>query len=208
MGFLQLILRLFFVLDGGIQQLFSILLTHLGLLLLLLFLVVLLILLIFLLILLLLIFLVVLLLIVITTLLVLLILLLFLLLMLAEHEVITRLIVSGVQTEGILVGLDGLSIHLMRLADHTHIMEGLCLTQGVRLQFRGILKLHHSRRVFLLCHQGIAQVEHGLRILGILLDGLTIGHLCIGIVATVEEFVTLTDILTIGLSVRGKRKEK
>ena len=187
---------------------FSILLTHLGLLLLLLFLVVLLIFLIFLLILLLLVFLVVLLLVVVaTTLLVLLILLLFLLLMLAEHEVITRLVVSGVQTEGILVGLDGLTIHLMRLADHTHIMEGLCLTQGVCLQLRGILKLHHSRRIFLLRHQGIAQVKHSLRILGILLDGLTVGHLCIGIVSTAEELVALTDILTVGLS-KSRSKER
>ena len=173
--------------------------------LLLLFLVVLLIFLVFLLILLLLVFLVVLFLVVVAALLVLLILLLFLLLMLAENEVITRLVVSGVQTEGILVGLDGLTIHLMRLADHTHIMEGFCLTQGVRLQLRGILKLHHSRRVLLLRHQGITQVEYGLRILGILLDGLTIRHFCIGIVATAEEFVALTDILAVSL---GKSRSK
>ena len=84
-------------------------------------------------------------------------------------------------------------------------MEGLRLTQRVRLQLRGILKLRYSRRIFLLSHQGIAQVKHSLRILGILLDGLTVGHLCIGIVATAEELVALTDILTVGL---GKSRSK
>ena len=104
-------------------QLFCIFFTHLGFLLFLRFLFILFI---FILLRFLLIFLVVLLLVVIT-LLVLSVLILLLLLMFTEHTVITRLIVIRIQTQCILVSLDGLTIHLMRLTDNTDVMECLCL---------------------------------------------------------------------------------
>ena len=178
---LQLLLRLLLVLDGGIEQLLGIVLAHLGLGLLLLLLIVLLV---FLLVrLLLILLLVVLLLVVVASLLVLLLLILFLLLMLAEHEIVTGLVVLGIQTQGILVRLDGLTVHLVGLTDDTHVMVGLCLAQGIGLQTGCSLELLHSGRVLLLCHEGITQVEGCLRVLGVLLNRLTIGHLGIGIIA-------------------------
>ena len=119
--------------------------------------------------------------------------------MFAEHEVITGLIVGRVQTEGVLIGLDRLTVHLMCLTDDTDVMEGLRLTQGVGLQSRGGFELLNGDRVFLLSHQSVAEVERCLRILGVLLNGLTVSHLRIGIVATMEEFVALTNILTVAL---------
>ena len=71
---------------------------------------------------------------VLTTTLVLLLLILLLFLMLTEHEVITGLIIVRVQTEGVLIGLDSLTVHLMRLTDDTDVMEGLSLAQGIGLQ--------------------------------------------------------------------------
>ena len=88
--------------------------------------------------------------------LVLLVLVLLLFLMLAEHEVIARLIIVGVQTEGILIGLDSLAILLMRLTDDANVMEGLRFSQGVGFKTCSILELLYSGRVFLLGHQGIA----------------------------------------------------
>ena len=204
LSFLQLVLRLLLILDGSIQQLFRIILAHLRLRLLLLLLV----LLVLLLILLLLVFLIVLLLVVVALLVLLLVLLLFLLLMLAENQVIACLIIAGVQTEGILIGLYRFAIHLMRLADDTHIMIGLGLTQRIGFQLGSTLELRHSGRILLLRHQGITQIIDGLRVLGVLLNSFPIRHLCVGIVTTTEQFVTLTDILTVGLGVRGKRKEE
>ena len=131
--------------------------------------------------------------------LVLLLLILFPFLMLTEHEVITGLIIVRVQTEGVLIGLDSLTVHLMRLTDDTDVMEGLSLAQGIGLQTRSGFELFNGNRVFLLSHQSIAEVERCLRILGVLLNGLTVSHLRIGIVATMEEFVALTNILTVTL---------
>ena len=87
----------------------------------------------------------------------------------------------------------------MRLTDDTDVMEGLRLAQGIGLQTRGGFELLNGDRVFLLSHQRIAEVEGSLRILGILFDGLTVSYLRIGIVAAMEEFVALTDILTVTL---------
>ena len=136
---------------------------------------------------------------VLTTTLVLLLLILLLFLMFTEHEVITGLIIVRVQTEGVLIGLDSLTVHLMRLTDDTDVMEGLSLAQGIGLQTRSGFELFNGNRVFLLSHQSIAEVERCLRILGVLLNGLTVSHLRIGIVATMEEFVALTNILTVAL---------
>ena len=119
-------------------------------------------------------FLVIFLIVVVTLLVLLLVLLLFLLLMLTENQIIACLIVSRIQTKGTLIGLNGFTIHLMRLTDHTHVMEGFRLAQRIGLQLGGTLKLHDSGRVFLLSHQGIAQVEDSLRVLGILLYRLTV----------------------------------
>ena len=141
--------------------------------------------------------------------LVLLVLVLLLFQMLTEHEVIACLVVVGIQTEGILISLDGLAILLMRLTNHTNIMESLSLSQGITLQACSILELFHSCRVFLLCHQGIAQVKGCLRILIVLLHSLTIRHLGIGVITCMELFVTLADILAIGgLRPCGTKGEK
>ena len=198
---LHALLRLFLVLDGSIEELFSILLTHLRLLLLLLLLVLLLLLLVLLL----LIFLIFLLLLILV-LLVLLVLLLLLLLTLAEHQVVACLVIVGIQAEGLFVGLDGLSIHLMALTDDTHVMEGLVLALRVGLELGSTLKLYDGGRVFLLSHQGIAQVIGSLRIAGILLHCLPVAHLRIGEVAGGKLFVALAHILAVGLGVsRGER---
>ena len=85
----------------------------------------------------------------------------------------------------------------MGLTDDTDVMESLRLSQGITLKTSGILELLHSGRVFLLRHQGISQVEGGLRILAILLYSLTVGHFGIGIITGMELFISLTDILAI-----------
>ena len=169
LGLLHAVLRLLLLLHGSIQQLFGILLAHLrlGLLLLLLLLLLVLILL--------LIFLVVFLLIILVLLvLILLILVLLLLLTLAENEGITRLVIIRTQAQGILVGLDGLTIHLVRLTDDTQIMERLVLAHRIGLQLGSALKLYHCRRVLVLRQKRIAKVVDSLRIARILLDSLPI----------------------------------
>ena len=196
MLFLHLVLRHLLVLNGGIQQLLGIVLTHLRLLLLLLLFVVFLIfVLIFLIVLLLVVFL----LIVLIVLILLLILILLLFLTLTEHQVVARFIVIRIQAQGILVGLDSLTIHLVRLANHTHVMIGSRLAQRVGLDAGSLLKLLHSGRVLLLGHQRITQVISSLRILGIFFYGLTIRHLGLIILSHAELLVTLADILAVGL---------
>ena len=167
----QTILSLLLLLHGCIQQLFGIVLTHLWLRLLL-FLVLLI--LVFILILLLLVFLIVLFLILFVLILILLVLILFLFLMFTENQVVAGLIICRIQTQGILIGLYRLTVHLMRLTDDTNIMERLVFAQGVRLQLRSILKLFDGCRVFLLRHQGITQVIHSLRVLRVLLHRLSV----------------------------------
>ena len=108
---LHFIQGLLLILDGGIQQLLGIILAHLGLLLLLLLLVVLFILI---LIRLLLVFILVFIIIVlVAATLVLLILVLFFFLVFAENEVITGLVIVGIQTERILIRLDSLTKGLL-----------------------------------------------------------------------------------------------
>ena len=64
----------------------------------------------------------------------LLLLILLILLVLTENQVIAALIVGRIQTERILIGLDGLTVHLMGLTDDTDVMEGLRLTKRIGLQ--------------------------------------------------------------------------
>jgi hypothetical protein len=76
---------------------------------------------------------------------VLLVLLLLLLLALAEFQVVASLVVRWVQAQTLLVGFNSLSIHLVTLADDTHVVEGLRLAQLIGFNLGSFLKLRNSR---------------------------------------------------------------
>ena len=137
--------------------------------------------------------------IVLVVLILLLVLVLLLFLFFAENQVIAGFIVVRIQAQGILVSLDSLAIHLVRLTDHTHVMIGCSLTQRVGFDAGSLLELLHSRRILLLSHQRITQVIGCLRILGIFFYGLTIRHLGLIVLPHTELLVTLAVILAIGL---------
>ena len=185
---------------------FGIVLTHLGLLLLLLLVLLLILFLVFLVVLLL----VILLVLVVLVLLVLLLLFVLLLLhMLAEHQIVTGLIVIRIITQGILVGLDSLVIHLVSLAYYSHIVIGSGLAQRIGLDACRLFKLLYCSRILLLRHQRIAQIICSLRILGILLYSLAIRYLSLIVLSQSELLITLADILAVGsLSMSGERKEE
>ena len=128
-----------------------------------------------------------------------LVLLLVLQLVLAELEVVACLVIGGVQTERLLVGLDSLAEHLVLLADDAKVMEGLRLAQGVCLHLAGCLKLLDGSRVLMLRQQGVAQVVVGLGITVVLLERLAVAHLGVVKVAGTVLLVAVTQVLAVGL---------
>ena len=182
--FLHLALRILLLLDGSVQELFSIIFAHLVLIVLILLIVLVLVVLIFIvlvlvfililvLILILLVFVLVFILIVLI-LIVLLVLLLVFKQFLAEGKIISGCIVLRIAAQGVLITSYGLRILLMLLHDHTHVVVTSGASNLVRFQFRSILKLYHRHRILLLHHQGAPQIIDSLRILLILGDSLAI----------------------------------
>ena len=184
--FLHLALRILLLLDGSVQELFSIIFAHLVLIVLILLIVLVLVVLIFIvlvlvfilifvLILILLVFVLVLVFILIVLILiVLLVLLLVFKQFLAEGKIISGCIVLRIAAQGVLIASYGLRILLMLLHDHTDVVVTSGASHLVRFQFRSILKLYHRHRILLLHHQGATQIIDSLRILLVLGDSLAI----------------------------------
>ena len=87
----------------------------------------------------------------------------------------------------------------MVLHHHSHVVIALGAAEEVGLQLRGIAKLHHRQRVFLLHQQGTAQVVYRLRILLVLGDSLAILGLGSCPFLGLERPVSLANQVAVGL---------
>ena len=161
MSLLHSFLSFLFTLQGSIQQLLSILFAHRRFLLFLLLLLLLLLFFLLFFLLLLLLLLLILILFLLFVVVIATVLIVVLQLALAEHQIITRLIVIGVIPQRILVSLDGLSEFLDTLICHTFVMKSLRLAQWIRLILCSLFKhLGHGVATLLLRVMEVTR-EHG-----------------------------------------------
>ena len=203
--FLNLVLRLAFVLHCSIQHLFGIFAAHLVLLRLSLLLFLLLLFLLFLLLLLLVLLLLVLLVLVVALLI--LVLLLVLQLALAEDKVIAALVVGRVATKGFLVCLNGRSELLLALQDDAHVVEYHVATPLVVFRLRNLLVEPHSFLGFTLPQESVAQVVVYLRAARILLEALLVLHLCLVIDRVAILAISPADVVAPILRAHSEHKE-
>ena len=135
-----------------------------------------------------------------------LILLILFLLTLTQGQIVACLVVVGIVAKALFIGFDGLGIHLMFLANPSHIVERHRLATLVGFEFSSVFKLHDGRRVFLLHHHRAAEVVNRLRIALIGRQRLLIFHFGLVVFLLPIEFVALSDMLSVGLCV-GRRDE-